>query len=92
MKAVTAFTRISISGRGDCWKIAEPSDPPGTVKERTVRLEIVGVGQNGYHLNMRPDGCFTADTWHKTKADAPIRPSGCSMSMNRLGGRPATQP
>jgi hypothetical protein len=70
MKAVTASTRVLVSGGGDCWKVAEPRDPPHTVKERTVRLEIVGDDQNGYHLNMSPDGCFTADTWHATMAEA----------------------
>ena len=70
MKSVTAYTRVLISGGGDCWKVAEPSDPPTTVQMRTVRLEIVGDDQNGYHLNMSPDGCFTADSWHETRADA----------------------
>ena len=70
MKLFTASARIAISGMGDCWKIAEPSDYPSTVNDRAVLLEISGDDQNGYHLNMSPEGCFTADTWHQTKADA----------------------
>ena len=69
-KAIIANTTSAISGMGNCWKVAEPTDLPSTVQERPVLLEIQGDEKNGYHLVMSPEGCFTADTWHKTRQEA----------------------
>lgn len=68
MNSITASVRIAISGGRDAWKIAEPNDPQ--VLERDVRLEIQGDDRGGYHLVLTPEGCFTADTWHETLAEA----------------------
>lgn len=65
-----AFVVVPICGSDNIWKVGEPSDPPATVKERLVALEIQGDAQNGYHLVMSPEGCFTSDTWHESIADA----------------------
>ncbi len=59
---------VPICGSGNAWKVGEPSDPRAS--ERPVTLEIQGNAQNGYHLVMSPEGCFTADTWHESIADA----------------------
>jgi hypothetical protein len=59
---VKAVVVASICGSGDAWKVGQPSDLPASVKERPVTLEIQGDAQNGYHLVMSPEGCFTADT------------------------------
>ncbi len=59
-----------IRGSGNAWKVAEPSDPPASVLERVVTLEIQGNIADGYHLVMSPAGCFTADTWHESVKDA----------------------
>jgi hypothetical protein len=67
MKAVVV---VPICGSGNAWKVGEPSDPPVRVKKRPVTLEIQGDAQNGYHLVMSPEGCFTADTWHESIAEA----------------------
>ena len=67
MKAVVV---VPIRGSGNAWKVADPSDPPAQVQPRTVTLEVQGDGANGYHLVMSPVGCFTADTWHDSVADA----------------------
>ena len=67
MRAVVV---VSIRGFANVWKVAESSDPPAKVQERTVDLEIQGNEAEGYHLIMSPDGCFTADTWHESVEDA----------------------
>jgi hypothetical protein len=67
MESISAFTRIAISGGGKQWKV-EPNDRQTTAID--VKLEIQGDDQNGYHLVMTPEGCFTADTWHKTRVEA----------------------
>ena len=67
MKAVVT---VAICGSGNAWKVAGPSDPLGLVQERQVTLEIQGNARDGYHLVMSPAGCFTADTWHESIADA----------------------
>ncbi|MBN9523656.1 hypothetical protein J0H58_34950 [bacterium] len=67
MKAVVV---VPIRGSGNSWKVAEPSDPPASVREREVVLEIQGDATNGYHLVMTPAGCFTADMWHESVEDA----------------------
>ncbi len=67
MRAVVV---VSIRGFANVWKVAESSDPPAKVQERTVELEIQGNEAEGYHLIMSPDGCFTADTWHESVEDA----------------------
>ena len=59
-----------IAGSSDSWTVATPSDPPASVYERVVLLEIQGDASNGYHLVMSPSGCFTADSWHETVGDA----------------------
>ena len=69
MKSLTAWTNIEIAGTRDSWKIAQPGDPP-PIKDRVVRLEIIGDDKDGYHLCQSPEGCFTADTHHATVADA----------------------
>jgi hypothetical protein len=61
---------IPICGTSNSWKVAEPSDPQSLTRDRLVSLEIQGDVTNGYHLNMSPDGCFTADSWHATIEDA----------------------
>lgn len=61
---------VPICGSGNAWKVAEPSDPPARVNDRTVALEIQGTETTGYHLVMSPDGCFAADTWHESIVDA----------------------
>lgn len=61
---------MPIRGSGNAWKVAEPSDPPASVQERVVTLEIQGNAADGYHLVMSPAGCFTADTWHESVEDA----------------------
>lgn len=66
MKAVVV---VPIRGSGNAWKVAEPSDPAEQVQERMVVLEIQG-STNDFHLVMSPTGCFTADTWHESIADA----------------------
>lgn len=67
MRAVAV---VAIRGTCNAWKVAESSDPPNLVQERTVALEIQGNVRDGYHLLMAPAGCFTADTWHETVQDA----------------------
>ena len=67
MKAVIV---VPIRGSRNAWKVAGPSDPPDRIQDRVVALEIQGDGANGYHLVMSPAGCFTADTWHESVADA----------------------
>ncbi len=67
---VKAVVAVPIYGSGNAWKVGEPSDPPAGVRERQVTLEIQGDAQNGYHLVMSPEGCFTADTWHESLANA----------------------
>lgn len=59
-----------ISGIGNSWKVAEPSDPPSSIGERPVSPAIEGDEKIGYHLIISPEGCFTADTWHESIADA----------------------
>ncbi len=71
MSSLKTKVRADIySQRYDAWKIAEPSDPAGDVKTVSVRLEIRGNDKDGYHLVMTPDGCFTADNWYATEAEA----------------------
>jgi hypothetical protein len=60
----------AISGAGNAWNVAQPSDTAASVRERIVLLEISGDDRDGYHLIMSPEGCFTADTWHECKDDA----------------------
>ena len=67
MRAVAV---VPICGSGNAWKVAESSDPPAAVQHREVALEIQGSAATGYHLVMSPAGCFTADTWHESVADA----------------------
>ena len=67
---VKAIVVVPIRGSGNAWSVAGPSDPPSRVQDREVVLEIQGDGANGYHLVMSPAGCFTADTWHESIADA----------------------
>lgn len=67
MRAVVV---VPIRGSGNAWKVAERSDPPDRVQEREVALEIRGNPANGYHLVMSPAGCFTADYWYETFAEA----------------------
>ena len=63
-------TKALISGTFNAWKVAEPTDPVATIKEREVLLKIQGDTKNGFHLVMGPEGCFTADTWHATVEEA----------------------
>jgi hypothetical protein len=70
MTAIHSTASVLICGSGDCWKVATESDPTEAVEQRTVVLEINGDAQDGFHLNMSPEGCFTADTWHETQEDA----------------------
>lgn len=67
MKAVV---EILICGSGNGWKVAEPSDPPDRVHAREVALEIQGGPAHGYHLVMSPAGCFSADYWYESAAEA----------------------
>ncbi len=67
MKAVVV---VAICGSGNSWKVAGPSDPPKHVQTREVSLEIRGNATVGYHLVMTPSGCFTADYWYESVADA----------------------
>ena len=67
MKAVVV---VPILGSGNAWGVAGPTDPPERVRDRAVTLQIEGDGVSGYHLVMSPAGCFTADTWHESIADA----------------------
>jgi hypothetical protein len=59
-----------IRGSANAWKVAEASDLPNRVQEREVALEIQGNAANGYHLVISPVGCFTADYWYETIAEA----------------------
>jgi hypothetical protein len=67
MKAVAV---VPIRGTSNAWKVADSSDPPTTVQDRQVALEIQGNARDGYHLRMSPAGCFPADTWHQSLEEA----------------------
>jgi hypothetical protein len=69
-KVLKAIVVVRICGSGNAWKVGEPSDSAAQARERPVTLEIQGDAKNGYHLVMSPEGCFTADTWHESIADA----------------------
>jgi hypothetical protein len=63
-------TKALIRGMSNSWKGTGPPDSPVSAPDREVVLEILGDAKNGYHLNMSPWGCFTADTWHATLEEA----------------------
>jgi hypothetical protein len=65
-----AVVVVPICGSGNSWKVAEPSDPPARVQDRSVTLQIQGDAAEGYHLVMSPAGCFTTDTWHESVENA----------------------
>lgn len=67
MKAVVV---VPIKGSGNAWRVAHASDPPEQVQDREVTLLIQSDGAKGYLLIMSPTGCFTADSWHDSIADA----------------------
>ena len=67
MKAVV---RALIYSTSNSWKVAEPGDAEQFIQERTVSLEIKGNTEQGYHLIKSPEGCFRADSWHKTIEEA----------------------
>lgn len=69
-KNVRAVVVVPICGSGNAWKVAGPSDPPGQVQCREVVLEIQGNAAQGYHLVMSPVGCFSADSWYESLAEA----------------------
>ncbi len=62
-------TRI-YSERHDAWRLATSDDAGPHVRDVNVALAIVGDERNGFHLNMTPDGCFTADYWYGSKNEA----------------------
>lgn len=64
----TTKSKIRILKGG--WKVAEENDDSKYVKELVVKLSIFGDKEKGYHLIMAPEGCFTADSYHKTLEDA----------------------
>jgi hypothetical protein len=65
-----ASATVKIWGTTNCWKVATTTDPAEYVQERFIELEIQGDETNGFHLNVSPAGCFTADSWHPTIGDA----------------------
>lgn len=67
---IKAVAVVPIRGYSNIWRVAEPSDTGDITQNRVVNLEIQGDGNDGFHLIMSPDGCFTADTWHETLEDA----------------------
>lgn len=74
MRAVVV---VPICGSGSGWKVAEPSDPPDRVRSREVALEIRGTVAHGYHLVMSPAGCFSADEWYESIAEAKASAAEC---------------
>ena len=80
---LVAVTKAMICGPGNTWwKLAQPTER-AAVTERVVSLEIQGDDSSGYHLIETPEGCFTADSWHETKADA------LETAERRFGVRPS---
>jgi hypothetical protein len=71
--------------------VAEPSDPPDRVQSREVVLEIDGSAAHGYHLLMSPAGCFPADYWYKSVAEAKESASQI-FGVNPSGWRSAPPP
>jgi hypothetical protein len=65
-----AFVTFPIRSWRNAWKLAVPTDPLEFVQDRQITLEIQSDGATGYHLVVSPEGCFTADTWHESMADA----------------------
>jgi hypothetical protein len=56
----TAIARIRLLKGG--WKVADPDDDSEYVQTVSVELSIIGDGKHGYHLVMKPEGCFVADS------------------------------
>jgi hypothetical protein len=65
-----AKTVALILGTPNSWSLAARPGETFPCQKREVQLEIQGDPKNGYHLIQRPEGFFTADSWHATLRDA----------------------
>lgn len=69
MKRLRARTVARVWGSKNAWSLAAPKGREATSRECDVEVEIQGDERNGFHLVMRPQGFFTADTHSPTLED-----------------------
>jgi hypothetical protein len=50
--------------------MAEATDPASEVRTVNIELEVEGDDADGWLVVITPDGCFTADHWFASKAEA----------------------
>ena len=70
MKYVKTLTTDDVYGYPNAWSLSPPRPgckPPARCQ---LYLRIQGDDKNGYHLIMRPEGFFEADTWYATYEEA----------------------
>lgn len=70
MNSIVTKIKIQVYGTRNSWSLSPHNGMSGMGKFCEVTLEIQGDPQNGYHLEMSPEGFFMADSWHETKQEA----------------------
>lgn len=70
MVRLQAEVEAVIFGSHDAWSLEWQRGFAREGKRCRVQLEIQGDDNTGYNLIQRPDGFFTADTWHPTLDEA----------------------